>query len=448
MRNIYLIDFENVGSDGLSGILNLTAEDRVIIFYSTKSNRLTMRAHILIGRAEAQFTYYEATVGGKNALDHQLSTYLGYLIGTGAADRYYIVSRDNGYRFASNFWNDLLKSRAVFCVDNIKNAQRTTERLLRKDQESQDEATMRTAEDLRDDDLEEGTGEPAEEAAEPVAETQPTVVTPAELPVTEEVPAAPAVEEAPVAEAAPAAESIPVEEAPAEPVISVVIEPPAPDAVDEEVIQESIPEVMAAPTAPAEEAAEAPVEEAPVPVEEAVEAPAETVILFPGNDIDDVPDPNRPHNNNNNNRRQYRQNNRNNNNNRRPRKNQNFHRDEAPKQETKAPEAPAEEPVENFAEKPAWIEKPQQPAKPAPQPEQQPRKRGRPANPPQEKPEVVIDEAWLNNLLSPYPKLAPEKIREMIIGRKKQILCNSLRKQLGQEKGLAVYSEIKKVAWK
>jgi hypothetical protein len=36
----------------------------------------------------------------------------------------------------------------------------------------------------------------------------------------------------------------------------------------------------------------------------------------------------------------------------------------------------------------------------------------------------------------------------MIIGRKKQILCNSLRKQLGQEKGLAVYSEIKKVAWK
>jgi hypothetical protein len=27
------------------------------------------------------------------------------------------------------------------------------------------------------------------------------------------------------------------------------------------------------------------------------------------------------------------------------------------------------------------------------------------------------------------------------------VLCNTLRKQLGQEKGLALYNEIKKLAW-
>ena len=37
MRNTYLIDFENVGSDGLAGVTALTAEDRVIIFYSANS---------------------------------------------------------------------------------------------------------------------------------------------------------------------------------------------------------------------------------------------------------------------------------------------------------------------------------------------------------------------------------------------------------------------------
>ena len=37
MRDIYLIDFENVASEGLSGITYLAPEDEVIIFYSNNS---------------------------------------------------------------------------------------------------------------------------------------------------------------------------------------------------------------------------------------------------------------------------------------------------------------------------------------------------------------------------------------------------------------------------
>ena len=79
--SIYLIDFENVHYDGLSGILNLHEDDEVYVFYSDNGKRLTFELHEQIIQSNAKFYYYKAAVGGKNALDHQLSTYLGFLVG-------------------------------------------------------------------------------------------------------------------------------------------------------------------------------------------------------------------------------------------------------------------------------------------------------------------------------------------------------------------------------
>ena len=125
MRDIYLIDFENVASEGLSGITYLSPEDQVIIFYSANSNRLSMKMHILIGKSTCNLSYFEVSVGGKNALDHQISTWLGYLIGTGAAERsYYIVSRDMGYRHVANFWAVNDGKPRVKCVETIRAAVR------------------------------------------------------------------------------------------------------------------------------------------------------------------------------------------------------------------------------------------------------------------------------------------------------------------------------------
>ena len=44
--SVYLIDFENVHYDGLSGILNLTSEDQVYIFYSDNGKRLTFELDV------------------------------------------------------------------------------------------------------------------------------------------------------------------------------------------------------------------------------------------------------------------------------------------------------------------------------------------------------------------------------------------------------------------
>ena len=125
MRDIYLIDCENVASEGLSGITFLSPEDEVIIFYSNNSNRLSMKMHILIGKSVCKCHYFEVTVGGKNALDHQISTWLGYLVGTRAADRnYYIVSKDMGYKFVASFWTESAMKPSVRCIDNIRAAGR------------------------------------------------------------------------------------------------------------------------------------------------------------------------------------------------------------------------------------------------------------------------------------------------------------------------------------
>ena len=501
MGNIYLVDFENVGSDGLSGILNLTTDDRVIIFYSTRSNRLTMRAHILIGRAQAQFTYYEATVGAKNALDHQLSTYLGYLIGSNAAEHYYIVSKDNGYRYASNFWNELLKQTAVFCVDCIKNAPKVTDRMLRR---SQSEMTLRTAEDLHDDDLTEediesaGAGESELHTEEQEISDNPLQSAEAEEPgaiphrnqLEEDVPSTeqqvivspPAVEEqadipeesSRLNEQESAADSISV---PVQVVQSLSEDQPAPAElpVSAEMPSVNEPQQTLPPVYPA----------LPAPVAENTAVPD---ILFPGNEIDDVPDPNRASRNSSR-RQQVWQDNNKNRHNRKSGSNQrteesrkttndttsaehrsagngNWSNGNGRKDENRSAHSPSDQDASSASQNDMrhgrQSQKPRQSDHNSVGKQEKSGdndkksahvKSAETRNPENQERDSVLSEKtdtydWLTPLLAPYPKLSAEKIREMIAGRQKQVLCNSLRKQLGQEKGLALYSEIKKSAWK
>lgn len=101
----YFIDFENVGSDGLCGTENLTENDNVLIFYSSNSGKITMKMHQCICKSRAGFEYFEISAGGKNALDFQLSTYLGFLIANGKSEQgLYIISKDRGFDHVINFW--------------------------------------------------------------------------------------------------------------------------------------------------------------------------------------------------------------------------------------------------------------------------------------------------------------------------------------------------------
>ena len=103
IMRLFLIDYENVNSAGLHGIEQASAEDRIILFYSHAANTLSfeimdemMDAEILPERVCLEKT-------GKNALDFQLVTFLGYLIAREKADEFYIISRDSGFQSAISF---------------------------------------------------------------------------------------------------------------------------------------------------------------------------------------------------------------------------------------------------------------------------------------------------------------------------------------------------------
>lgn len=101
---VYMIDYENVKTGGLNGISRLTDTDRVIIFYSENANRLTFDLHQRLMASTAKIEYREVSVGGHNALDFQLVTYLGFLIAQDPGGQYLIISNDRGFEYVVNFW--------------------------------------------------------------------------------------------------------------------------------------------------------------------------------------------------------------------------------------------------------------------------------------------------------------------------------------------------------
>ncbi len=101
---VYLIDFENVTSAGISGVQKLTKEDRVYIFYTANAANMSFAAHLNLLSSPAEIIYYNVSSGGKNALDFQLSSFLGYLISQGRDKQFYIVSGDRGYEHVKAFW--------------------------------------------------------------------------------------------------------------------------------------------------------------------------------------------------------------------------------------------------------------------------------------------------------------------------------------------------------
>ena len=106
---VYLIDFENVHSDGLKGIDQLSADDMVYLFYSQNADTITFDMHFKQAKSSASLELFEAKRLGKNAIDFHISTFLGFLICKYPDETFFIVSRDNGYQFSFDFWRTYLK---------------------------------------------------------------------------------------------------------------------------------------------------------------------------------------------------------------------------------------------------------------------------------------------------------------------------------------------------
>lgn len=122
---IYLIDFENVHSDGLNGIEQLAENDICYVFYSEHAGVLTFNIHKKIIDSKAKIYYVEAQVGMKNALDFQLVSYLGYMIREDQEAYYCVISNDRAFALVADFWKK--KGVEVACAVSLAAAVRLKE---------------------------------------------------------------------------------------------------------------------------------------------------------------------------------------------------------------------------------------------------------------------------------------------------------------------------------
>lgn len=99
----FFIDYENTHMSGLEGLEDITDDDFVYIFYNPKD---TFPIKYLKPEILKHIEFVEPYIGHSNALDFQLISMVGYKLNDPYISEFIIVSKDNGYKPAAQFWCD------------------------------------------------------------------------------------------------------------------------------------------------------------------------------------------------------------------------------------------------------------------------------------------------------------------------------------------------------
>lgn len=117
----FLVDSENVNDNWLMLFDMADEDDEIVVFYTKKSPHMSYMSVIRLMENNKINIRFEESYEGTNALDFQLVSYMGYLMGCAGsfsenkcdassakscADEYIIMSNDTGYDPAVRFWKD------------------------------------------------------------------------------------------------------------------------------------------------------------------------------------------------------------------------------------------------------------------------------------------------------------------------------------------------------
>lgn len=116
--NVYLVDYENIHNDLDNLIDNTSNGDSIVLFYSDTCKNISLDVISNFTTRNLKIDCFKVITGTKNALDFQLASYLGYLVGENKkAANYYIVSNDKGYDCLCEYWNSLGISVGRICTN-------------------------------------------------------------------------------------------------------------------------------------------------------------------------------------------------------------------------------------------------------------------------------------------------------------------------------------------
>lgn len=102
----FFIDYENLGGTALECIAaaKLKKSDEIVIFYSKNASKMSFEFHEKLENIKTKKTYILVDADVPNALDFQLSSYLGACVQNNPAQKYYIISKDRGFDCVCRFW--------------------------------------------------------------------------------------------------------------------------------------------------------------------------------------------------------------------------------------------------------------------------------------------------------------------------------------------------------
>lgn len=142
----FLVDSENVNDNWLMLFDMADEDDEIVVFYTKKSPHMSYMSVIRLMENNKINIRFEESYEGTNALDFQLVSYMGYLMGrndtqsesnssaapivantadvsaASCADEYIIMSNDTGYDPAVRFWKDKGYAVRRFNVNFCKQA--------------------------------------------------------------------------------------------------------------------------------------------------------------------------------------------------------------------------------------------------------------------------------------------------------------------------------------
>lgn len=101
----YFVDYENVHGEGILHIDELESNVKIFFLYSENCKNISLDIIEKACKKDISIIAYKTGIG-KNALDFQLSSLLGFVIGTTVKeqDEYIIVSKDTGFDCVVEFW--------------------------------------------------------------------------------------------------------------------------------------------------------------------------------------------------------------------------------------------------------------------------------------------------------------------------------------------------------
>ena len=114
----FLIDYENVKENGLSGFEHLTSNDDVLIFFSESTSNIKQGVWKKLCDTGCSIEICKLAKVRKNGLDFYIASRVGEIVAQDPSERIAIISGDSGFMAVVDYWQKCRGNKYSVVVGN------------------------------------------------------------------------------------------------------------------------------------------------------------------------------------------------------------------------------------------------------------------------------------------------------------------------------------------